>query len=401
MEYNTEWFISKARAKFGDKFDYSKTDYKGATSRIIIICPKHGEYEIMACAHTRAAGGCPSCTIEDNIRKQSKTTEQFIQEAKSIHVDKFDYSETVYVKSSKKVKIACPLHGVFLTFPHTHLGGSAGGCRACGVDIARNKTNIGKNNFIKRATEIHGEKYDYSKVIYVNNCTKVTIICPEHGEFVCSPKRHLEKSTGCKVCGIGAINMQSFIKRRCNTIEWFLESAVSIHGDKYDYSLCHDIIPTSSTKMPIICKVHGVFNQRAGNHINSKQGCLKCYNENRKGRGIGGYRPEYFDQFPEFKKVPGVLYVAEMNHKNDNFLKVGITRKGGVKERFYFKSKNGTKISPIIEYHTTLFDAFQKEQELLQLLAPYRFFPNRKFGGYTECFKNKQEVLDIVNNFLG
>ena len=293
------------------------------------------------------------------------------------------------------------MHGIFLTFPHTHLGGSAGGCRACGADISRNKTNIGKENFIKRAIEIHGEKYDYSKVSYVNNHNKVVIICPEHGEFNCTPKRHLEKNTGCKICGIGAVNMKKLITRRSNTLEWFLTEAKKIHGDKYDYSLCRDIIPTHSTKMPIICRTHGTFHQKVGGHIQQKSGCLKCYNENRKGKGGGGYALDYFTIHPEHINIPGVLYVAEMVHKNDIFLKVGITRKTGVKERFYHKSKNGTKITPIIEHKTTLFDAFQKEQELLQLLAPYRFFPNRKFGGYTECFKNKQEVLDIVNNFLG
>ena len=50
--------------------------------------------------------------------------------------------------------------------------------------------------FIKR----HNNKYDYSKVEYVNSSTKVCIICPEHGEFWQTPHKHLS-GQGCPKCG--------------------------------------------------------------------------------------------------------------------------------------------------------------------------------------------------------
>lgn len=254
-------------------------------------------------------------------------------------------------------------------------------------------------DFIAKSRAIHGIKYDYSKVVYINNHTSITLICPDHGEFSLTPKPHLGKyRQGCPICGIGIMNLKAKAERSRKTHDQFIAEAKAIHGDKYDYSQCNYV--SGKVKMPIICKIHGVFHQHAENHLNLKQGCMKCYHDSRKGKGGGGYAYEYFEIHPEKRDVPGTLYVARMQHGNDDFIKVGITQKGGAKERFYYKAMHGTVITPIHEIQTTLYDAFQREQELLQLLGEYRYFPNRKFAGYTECFKNKVEVLDLIQNYL-
>ncbi len=89
-----------------------------------------------------------------------------------------------------------------------------------------------------------------------------------------------------------------------------------------------------------------------------------------------------------------------MHHGNDVFFKVGITTKHSIKERFYYESKNGTVITPVIEHQDTLYDAFLKEKYLLTVLAPYRFFPNRKFGGYTECFKINHDTISLLQTYF-
>lgn len=256
-----------------------------------------------------------------------------------------------------------------------------------------------KELFIERSNEIHDNKYDYSNAEYVNNHTPLTVICPEHGIFSVRPKTHLGAyKQGCPECGIGIMNYKNKVMRSRKTHDQFLAEAKAIHGDKYDYSQC--VYTSGKTKMPIICRIHGVFRQHAENHINLEQGCLKCYHDSRKGKGGGGYALDYFEIHPEKRDVPGTLYIARMQHKNDDFLKVGITQKGGVKERFYYKAMHGTVITPLYEISLNLFEAFQREQELLNALAPYRYFPNRKFAGYTECFKNNDTVLTLVKNFL-
>ena len=122
-----------------------------------------------------------------------------------------------------------------------------------------------KEEFIKEATEKHNGKYDYSKVEYVNNKTKVCIICPEHGEFWQTPKDHLARK-GCPICGgTSALTKEEFIKK-----------ARKVHKYKYDYSKVEYV--NIKTKVCIVCSKsgHGEFWQVPNNHLNG-QGCPKCY----------------------------------------------------------------------------------------------------------------------------
>ena len=126
-----------------------------------------------------------------------KTTEQFITEAKAVHGDKYDYSKTEYKNHITKVHVICPGHGDFWQFPQTHL--ESVGCKKCSGIIKGNKMILSTEEFIKRAREIHGEKYDYSKVEYKGCYEKVCIICPKHGEFWQTPRSHLS-GHGCPNC---------------------------------------------------------------------------------------------------------------------------------------------------------------------------------------------------------
>jgi hypothetical protein len=128
---------------------------------------------------------------ENNMGKL-KTTEEFIRRAKKVHGDKYDYSKVEYKGTHTKVCIICPIHGEFFQTPNNHLHGQ--GCLACG-----GRKQLTKEEFIQKAREVHGDKYDYSKVEYVNKNTKVKIICPIHGEFEQEPNSHLE-GKGCPNC---------------------------------------------------------------------------------------------------------------------------------------------------------------------------------------------------------
>ncbi len=247
--------------------------------------------------------------------------------------------------------------------------------------------------FIEDAKIVHGNVYDYSLVNYTGLDNKVIFICREHGEYTQTPHQHL-RGRHCPLCA----NKNNALSRALSQEE-YIARAIEVHGTKYDYSKV--VYTGGQHKITIICPIHGEFKQKPENHTNAKQGCLKCYHDSRKGKGGGGYALEYFGRHPEKRVVPGTLYIARMQHKNDDFIKVGITATGGVKERFYYKAMHGTVITPLFEISLKLYDAFQKEQELLEKLAPYRYFPNRKFAGYTECFKNNDQVMTLVKEFLG
>ena len=103
----------------------------------------------------------------------------FIQKAKNIHEDKYDYSKLNYVNAHTKVTIICKIHGHFEQTPANHL--NTKGCNKC-VDRTKRRSNI--EDFIEKARKVHGYKYDYSKFIYINATTKGIIICRnKHGVF--------------------------------------------------------------------------------------------------------------------------------------------------------------------------------------------------------------------------
>lgn len=257
-------FIKKAHEVHGDKYDYSKVEYVNMSTKVCIICPEHGEFWQEPGNHLRN-NGCPECTKILQAKLRTKSTEQFIKEAKEVYGDTYDYSKVEYVKSDVKVCIICPKHGEFWVNPVHFLRGH--GCPTCG-----NNRILTKENFILRAREIHGDKYDYSKVEYVDYNTPVCIICPKHGETWQTPKYHIN-GAGCRECGVEAV-----LNAHTYTFEYFLEKAHEVHGDKYDYSKVEYV--DTKTKVCIICPEHGEFWQTPGSHIKGT-GCPKCYGRNK------------------------------------------------------------------------------------------------------------------------
>ena len=128
-----------------------------------------------------------------------KNREDFIERARKVHGNKYDYSKVIFIDDNTKVKIICPIHGEFDQSPKSHAIRGYG-CRKCGRLVCADKTKKTNEQIIKEFKNVHGNKYDYSKVNYVNAFTNVTIICPEHGEFEQTQHEHL-KGHGCKKCG--------------------------------------------------------------------------------------------------------------------------------------------------------------------------------------------------------
>lgn len=184
-----EQFIEEARQVWGDKFDYSKVEYKTRLEKICIICPEHGEFWQTPTQHLKGALGCKGCWSKEH----SKSTEDFIKEAIEIHGNKYDYSKTVYKTARQKVTIICPKHGEFEQLANAHLQGE--GCFQC----ERERRSKSTEEFINEAKLIHGDLYDYSKTKYVNRSTPVIIICQKHGEFIQTPFNHLQ-GKGCPHC---------------------------------------------------------------------------------------------------------------------------------------------------------------------------------------------------------
>lgn len=177
------------RKVHSNKYDYSKVIYKRVDKKVIITCPIHGDFSQTPNNHLRGQE-CAKC-----MNKYTLSTKEFIEKAKIVHGNTYDYSKVTYTHTHTKVIITCPIHGDFSQSPGAHLQGQ--GCAKCKFDIRRSNTD----KFIKKANDIHNNKYDYSKVIYIDSTTEVIITCPVHGDFSQTPASHLQKH-GCSNCAI-------------------------------------------------------------------------------------------------------------------------------------------------------------------------------------------------------
>ena len=272
----TEEFIERCKRIYGDAYDYSLAEYVRNNTPIKIICKKHGAFMTLP-SNFMAGHKCPFCARESAIKKLSLTTQIFIERAKKIHNNKYDYSKVVYKNNTTKIRIICPEHGEFWQEPESHLQGK--GCPKCAGNI-----KLTTEEFIERAKKIIGDKYDYSKVIYKNKDEKVKIICPKHGEFVISP-RNLYKGEGCPYCSGKHLHFKDF-----------LEKANEIHKNKYKY--LESTYKRTDKDITIICPIHGEFRQRVSTHLDGC-GCPYCSN---------GYS-KYEEEISEWLKTLKVEFI--------------------------------------------------------------------------------------------
>jgi len=380
---NTSIFIEQARKIHGDKYDYSKVEYVDAKTKVCIICPIHGEFWQTPDSHINGKAGCKKCAMDAVEITKPKDKEWFIERAKTVHGDKYDYSKVEYVNSQTKVCIICPIHGEFWQTPNDHLQGQ--GCRKCGGKLV---TNL--QEFIEQARKIHGDKYDYSKVEYVNSQTKVCIICPDHGEFWQAPNSHLQ-GQGCPICG----RIKSDLNRR-STTEEFIERAKAVHGDKYDYSKVEYI--TNITEVCIICPIHGEFWQLPVVHLNGG-GCQKCRQskleeevaKKLRNKGIKFERWKGFDwlkyhksmkvdfYLPEFDAViecQGLQHFKKIEHfeKGNGGFEVTIKRDKKKKELCNKHNINVFYYSNLgIEYPYQVYESFN---DMINDIKHYSYFKN-------------------------
>jgi len=274
-----------------------------AITKVCIICNEHGEFWQTPHMHTKGQG-CPKCS-----GKYIPTTEEWIENARNVHGDKYDYSKVKYVGTHTKVCIICPIHGEFWQTPSNHLQGQ--GCHKCANKTNGERCRLSKDEFIKKARKVHGDKYDYSKVKYDGAHTKVCIICPKHGEFWQTPNEH-KKGSGCPKCG----NEANGDSKRSSKSD-FITKARKVHDGKYDYSKVHYV--NNKTKVCIICPEHGEFWQTPNSHLNGV-GCPKCANE-ANGERCRLSKDEFIKKA---RKVRGNKYDYSKVHYVNNRTKVCI-----------------------------------------------------------------------------
>jgi len=419
-------WIEKCQEKFGlDRFDYSKTNYHKAIEKVIIRCILHDcVFEQIAFSHFKGCIGCPECKVGRTL-----TTIEFIKRAKKYHGDQYDYSQSIYISAKTPIKIICKKHGRFEQKPTGHLSGR--GCYACGIKKLSEKITLTTDEFIKRAKIIHGDLYDYSKTKYIGGYKEVIIICKVHGEFLQSPCNHLQnhkcakcfgyhKTTEdiiseyklihgnkydysdvvysgaqnyvkiiCKIHGIFETTSSNHLKgsgcRKCcdantsirllsNTQE-FIEKSQKVHGNRYDYFKVNYI--KSSLPVIIICKDHGEFNQTPETHLRGSKCCFCSRIRISKSQlewlnFIKNNEPDlqYYSQGGEYK-------IPNTNYRVDGFVSTGLY---GTIYEFHGDFWHGNpkifdpnKINPINKktYGELFKETLHKEMKLRQMGYKY------------------------------
>lgn len=182
----TEEFIRRARLMHGDKYDYSKSVYFDAKTKLTIICRDHGEFRQRPDAHL--VGGCRLCGRESRKIKLHSLIERFNE----IHECKYDYSLVEGEVSSENIKIICREHGVFTQRRSHHMAGA--GCPSC----SKNR-KLTFDIFVRKSNIVHSFAYQYDADSFVNSRVKVKIICRKHGEFLQFTSDHMS-GKGCPEC---------------------------------------------------------------------------------------------------------------------------------------------------------------------------------------------------------
>jgi hypothetical protein len=236
------------------------------------------------------------------------------------------------------------------------------------------RQSLNKNKYFEYlARQIHGDKYNYSKVNFLNSDSDVIIICNKHGEFKQRPANHLTNEAGCLECS----KLKASIKRKLGKKE-ILKRANKIHNCKYDYVIAEDA--TVHDNLILICPKHGEQKpQKISNHIHNNYGCYKCAKENST---------KYAQTHSNINKDLDVyLYHMKLIDKNDFvFYKIGLS----INPKKRLKSFCNLKSKEILETKKgKLKDLYPLEQKYHSILKDFNvlYEPPELIGnGSTECY---------------
>lgn len=188
-------FIEKALKVHKGLYSYEKIRYINNKTKIEITCKIHGSFWQLPYNHLQSKG-CPKCKFNKLATNTRLSKSEFINKSIEKHGNKYNYDKVIYKNTRTKVRIICPEHGEFEQLPLNHF---RHGCKECSCIERSNKQAKTNKQFIEKAIEIHGNRYDYTKVNYKNAHSKISIICRTHGFFKQTPNSHL-RGRGCRKC---------------------------------------------------------------------------------------------------------------------------------------------------------------------------------------------------------
>lgn len=339
-EYRLQRFIEKATKLHKGKFNYSLVDYIDAHTKVIIICPEHGEFLQDPNKHLGPnTKGCVKCwrNIQRILAKEQIKT--------------FDYSITTMTKEI----------------------------------------------YLEKCKAKYGDRFQYDLTDFKGLAkSKIKITCPIHGEFIASARSHIlnKDSTGCKKCSFELMGK----KQACSYIEC-IEKCNKKHNFVYDYPEYNEFTYINNRSiLEIICRQHGLFKLKVTSHLIGR-GCPECMREFKIKNNliVGGYSEKLFKNRPELKTLPAYLYYLEIN--NGKYYKIGISKHFPdvrVSDLVRAAKREGENLSIkiISSKYDTLYNCFRLEQQILKDFKNIRVF--RRWS--TELFS--KNIFDKIKNLI-
>ena len=287
-------FEKRVHARHADRYELSSAVYITQYDSVVIGCLEHGPFPVLP-FNLWAGTGCPDCAHRESGQACRVTQSGYLQRASAVHGERYDYSLLRYTRMHDPITVVCRVHGPFAPTAANFLAGR--GCPACGVqDAAARRTPklfLPLDEVLARFRDVHGERYDYSNVVYQYSMRRVKIGCFVYGPFWQRPAAHW-LGKGCPACGC-AVRLEWAAARVLSTSE-AVRRFRQLHGDRYDYSqACYQryCLPLS-----IVCTHHGLFRQTPQAHLEGK-GCPQCAQSSGETRAAAWLRQQ------------GIAYIAE------------------------------------------------------------------------------------------
>jgi len=265
---NQAEFEKRVRATHGERYGLNQAVYLTQYDKVVVECVEHGEFPILP-FNLWQGGGCPTCARRDNGLKHRITQQEYLRRAVDVHGTKYDNSLIMFERMHDEIVVVCRDHGKFSPTATNYLAGT--GCPVCGtVRAAASRTPklvLQNDDVLARFREIHGERYDYTQVVYEHSNRHVTIVCRQHGAFSQTPSGHWA-GDGCPECGR--------LTRAANqvlTTDEVIPRFRQLHGDRYDYADTH--YDRFRRRVSIRCRRHGPFLQTPQAYLEGK-GCPRC-----------------------------------------------------------------------------------------------------------------------------
>lgn len=376
-------YLARALAKYGlDAFDYSKAKFHHSLAETTVICKEClKSFKTNAYLHTRpVGGGCPHCkqfkkevAVLNGMRVRAKKNKTILSKLDANHGVAFAYTNAR--GAGLLVDASCKYCGKTNTVKtNEHIKKPI--CTSCGLSRKNIVENIKHKEYLSRALDRHGDKYDFSKAFMKSSSAKVDIVCNICGtQTKQTVSNIIHNSEGCRRC---------YYNSRKMDLNDFLNRVNEVHNNKYNYK--QDDFDSLDSVIGIYCPTHGLFKQTARDHL--KGGCREC------GKSLGGWSRTRFVKLCK-RTGKAILYAIKCYDNNESFYKIGITS-NDLKTRFKRKGYLPYDYTPLFEIEGSPSYIFDLEVRLHSLLKDDRYEPKIEFGGYTECFTTIKPVEKLL-----